>query len=142
MTATVAAALALLASAAQTAPVQIGRVSGEVRLKPPGGAFAPLTASQSVGYGATVDAVHGTVKVVPSAAQKALAKGAVFTVTQGDGVTVLRTTSCRHTFTVSTRTGGFTTQTGKLTITAQGDAKWQISRHCHYLRVLRGTVKD
>ena len=123
------------------ATLLIAPVSGTSRLMPPGGAFAPLTASQAVPYGATVDAIHGTVKVVPSATQKALAKGAEFTVTQGDGVTVLRTTSCRHTFAVSTRTGGFTTQTGKLTITARGNAKWEISRHCRYLRVLRGTVK-
>jgi hypothetical protein len=123
------------------AALLIGPVSGDVRLQPPGGAFAPLTTTQTVDYGATVDAVHGTVKIVPSPTQKALAKGAVFTVTQGDGVTVLRTTSCRNTFTVSTRTGGFTTRTGKMTITATGNAKWQVSRHCHYLRVLRGTVR-
>ena len=123
------------------AALLIGPVSGDVRLKPPGGAFAPLTTTQTVDYGATVDAVRGTVKVAPSATQKALAKGAVFTVTQGDGVTVLRTTSCRNTFTVSTRTGGFTTRTGKLTITARKNAKWEISHHCHYLRVLRGTVE-
>jgi hypothetical protein len=123
------------------AAVLIGPVSGDIRIKPPGGAFAPLTTSQTVDYGSTVDAVHGTVKVVPSASQKALAKGAAFTVTQGDGVTVLRTTSCRGTFTVSTRTGGFTTVTGKLTITARGNARWQVSRHCRYLRVLRGTVE-
>jgi hypothetical protein len=129
--------LALLAALT----VQIAPVSGEARLKPSGGAFAPLTSSQTVGYGATVDAVHGTVKIVPGATQKALAKGAVFTVSQSNGMTVLRTTSCRHTFTVSTRTGGFTTRTGKLTITARGDARWQISRHCRYLKVLRGTVE-
>jgi hypothetical protein len=123
------------------ASVLIGPVSGEVRLKPPGGAFAPLTTSQTVDFGATVDATHGVAKIAPSATQKALAKGAVFTVTQGDGVTVLRTTSCRRTFTVSTPTGGFTTRTGKLTITARGNAKWEVSRHCHYLRVLRGTVE-
>jgi hypothetical protein len=123
------------------AALLIGPVSGDVRLKPPGGAFAPLTATQTVDYGATVDAVRGTVKIVPSETQKALAKGAVFTVTQSGGLTVLRTTSCRHTFTVSTHTGGFTTRTGKLTITARGDAKWQISRHCRFLRVLRGTVE-
>jgi hypothetical protein len=122
------------------AALLIGPVSGEVRLKPPGGAFAPLTTTQPADYGATVDAVHGTAKIAPSAAQKALAKGGEFTVTQGDGVTVLRTTSCRGTFTVSTRTGGFRTRTGKMTITARGDARWEISRHCHYLRVLRGTV--
>jgi hypothetical protein len=123
------------------AALLIGPVSGEARLKPPGGVFGPLTTTQAADYGATVDATHGTVKVVPSDTQKALAKGAAFTVTQGDGVTVLRTTSCRHTFTVSTRTGGFTTRTGKMTITARGDAKWQVSRHCRYLRVLRGTVE-
>jgi hypothetical protein len=61
--------------------VSIAPVSGTTRLKPPGGAFAPLTTSQAVDYGATVDAVRGTVKIVPSATQKALAKGAVFTVT-------------------------------------------------------------
>jgi hypothetical protein len=123
------------------AALLIAPVSGEARLKPPGGVFAPLTATQSVDYGATVDAIHGTVKVAPSATQKVLAKGAVFTVTEGDGVTVLRTTSCKRTFTVSTPTGGFTTRTGKMTITAHGNAKWEISRHCHYLRVLRGTVE-
>jgi hypothetical protein len=123
------------------AALLIGPVSGAVRLKPPGGVFAPLTATQTVDYGATVDAIHGTVKVAPSATQKALAKGAVFTVTQSDGMTVLKTTSCRRTFTVSTRTGGFITRTGKLTITARGNAKWEVSRHCHYLRVLRGTVE-
>jgi len=123
------------------AALLIGPVSGEARLKPPGGAFAPLTTTQAVDYGATVDAVHGTVKVAPSSAQKALAKGAVFTVTQSGDMTVLRTTSCRRTFTVSTRTGGFITRTGKMTITARGDAKWEISKHCRYLRVLRGTVE-
>ncbi len=123
------------------AAVLIGPVSGDIRIKPPGGAFAPLTTSQTVDYGSTVDAVHGTAKIAPSATQKALAKGAVFTVTQGDGVTVLRTTSCRRTFTVSTPTGGFTTRTGKMTITARGNARWEVSRHCHYLRVLRGTVE-
>jgi hypothetical protein len=124
------------------AALLIAPVSGEVRLKPAGGAFAPLTTTQSVDYGATVDAVHGTVKVAPSATQKALAKGAVFTVTQSDdGMTVLTTTSCRHTFTVSTRTGGFITRTGAMTITARKNAKWEISRHCRYLRVLRGTVE-
>ncbi len=123
------------------AAVLIGPVSGDIRIKPPGGAFAPLTTSQTVDYGATVDAVHGTVKIAPSATQKALAKGAVFTVTQSDGMTLLKTTSCRRTFTVSTRTGGFITRTGKLTITARGNAKWEVSRHCHYLRVLRGTVE-
>jgi hypothetical protein len=123
------------------AAVLIGPVSGEVRLMPPGGAFAPLTTSQTVDYGATVDAVHGTVKIAPSATQKALAKGAVFTVTQSDGMTLLKTTSCRHTFTVSTRTGGFISRTGKMTITARTSARWEISRHCHYLRVLRGTVE-
>lgn len=122
--------------------VQIAPVSGQPRLKPPGGAFAPLTASQNVDYGATVDATRGTVKIVPSATQKALAKGAVFTVTQSDdGMTVLKTTSCRHTFTVSTRTGGFITRTGALTITARKNARWEISRRCRYLRVLRGTVE-
>jgi hypothetical protein len=123
------------------AALVIAPVSGEARLMPPGGAFAPLTASQTVDYGATVDAVHGTVKVAPSATQKALAKGAVFTVTESEGMTVLKTTSCRHTFTVSTRTGGFTTRTGKMTITARKNAKWEISRNCRYLRVLRGTVE-
>jgi hypothetical protein len=123
------------------AALLIGPVSGDVRLKPPGGVFAPLTTTQTVDYGATVDAIHGTVKVAPSATQKALAKGAVFTVTQSDGMTVLKTTSCRRTFTVSTRTGGFITRTGKLTITARGNAKWEVSRRCHYLRVLRGTVE-
>jgi hypothetical protein len=123
------------------AALLIAPVSGDVRVKPPGGAFAPLTATQAVDYGATVDAVHGTVKVAPSSTQKALAKGAVFTITQGDGVTVLRTTSCKRTFTVSTRTGGFTTRTGKMTITAHGNAKWEISRNCRYLRVLRGKVE-
>ena len=148
MTARVAIVLAAIAIPAAAAPasaqaptVLIGRVSGQVRLKPAGGEYAPLTTSQAVAFGATVDAVRGTVKVAPSATQKALAKGAEFTVTQGDGVTVLRTTSCRGTFTVSTRTGGFTTRTGKLTITARKNAKWEVSRHCHYLRVLRGTVE-
>ena len=126
----------LLAAALVIAPV-----SGTSRLMPPGGAFAPLTAAQTVPYGATVDAIHGTVKVAPSSTQKALAKGAVFTVTQGDGVTVLRTTSCRHAFTVSTRTGGFTTTTGKMTISALKSAKWMVSKHCRKLTVLRGTVK-
>jgi hypothetical protein len=133
--------LAAALASAQAPTVVIGRVSGQVRLMPPGGAFAPLTTTQAVPYGATVDAVHGTVKVAPRATQKAIAKGAVFMVSQGDGVTVLRTTSCKGTFTVSTRTGGFTTRTGKLTITARGDAKWQVSRRCRYLRVLRGTVE-
>jgi hypothetical protein len=123
------------------AALLIAPVSGDVRLKPPGGVFAPLTATQNVDYGATVDAIHGTVKVAPSATQKALAKGAVFTVTQSDGMTLLKTTSCKRTFTVSTRTGGFITRTGKLTITARGNAKWEVSRHCRYLRVLRGTVE-
>jgi len=124
------------------AALLIAPVSGTSRIKPPGGAFAPLTATQSADYGTTVDAIHGTVKVAPSAAQKALANGAVFTVTQSDdGLTVLTTTSCRHTFTVSTRTGGFITHTGKMTITAHKNAKWQVSRHCRYLRVLRGTVE-
>jgi hypothetical protein len=123
------------------AALLIAPVSGAVRVKPPGGAFAPLTASQTVDYGTTVDAVHGSVKIVPSATQKAIAKGATFTVTQSGGLTLLKTTSCRNTFTVSTRTGGFITRTGKMTITARGDAKWQVSRHCHYLRVLRGTVE-
>jgi hypothetical protein len=132
--------VAALASA-QAPTVLIGRVSGEVRLKPPGGAFAPLTSTQAFPYDATVDAVRGTVQVAPSETQKAIAKGSEFTVTQGDGVTVLRTTSCKGTFTVSTRSGGFTTRTGKLTITAHGDAKWQVSRRCRYLRVLRGTVE-
>jgi hypothetical protein len=134
----------LLAAAlvsAQAPTVQIAPVSGTPRLKPPGGAFAPLTSTQAVPYGATVDASHGTVKVATSGEQKALAKGAVFIVTQSDDMTVLRTTSCRRTFTVSTRTGGFITRTGRMTITARGDAKWEISRHCHYLRVLRGTVE-
>ena len=128
-------------ASAQAPTVQIAPVSGTPRLMPPGGAFAPLTTSQEVPYGATVDATRGFVKVATSATQKALAKGAVFTVTQGDGVTVLRTTSCRRTFTVSTPTGGFRTRTGKMTITARGNAKWEVSRHCHYLRVLRGTVE-
>ncbi len=123
------------------AALLIAPVSGDVRLKPPGGVFAPLATTQTVDYGATVDAIHGTVKVAPSATQKALAKGAVFTVTQSDGMTLLKTTSCKRTFTVSTRTGGFITRTGKLTITARGNAKWEVSRHCHYLRVLRGTVE-
>jgi hypothetical protein len=126
---------ALLLAALLVAPV-----SGEVRLKPAGGVFAPLTTTQTVDYGATVDAVRGTAKVAPSATQKALAKGAVFTITQSGDLTVLRTTSCRHTFTVSTRTGGFVTRTGRMTITARGDAKWEISRHCRHVRVLRGTV--
>src|ERR1044071_3608182 len=123
------------------AALLIGPVSGDVRVKPPGGAFAPLTTTQTVDYGTTVDAIHGTVKIAPSATQKALAKGAVFTVTQADGMTVLKTTSCRRTFTVSTRPGVFTPRRGKLTIPARGNAKWEVSRHCHYLRVLRGTVE-
>jgi len=123
------------------AALLIGPVSGEVRLKPPGGAFAPLTTTQAVDYGATVDAVHGTVKIVPSPTQKALAKGAVFTVTQSGDMTVFKTTSCRHTFTVSTSTGGFITKTGKMTITAHKSARWEVSRNCTYLRVLRGTVE-
>ena len=122
------------------AALLIAPVSGEVRVKPRGGAFAPLTAGQDVDYGTTVDATRGTVKIVPSATQKALAKGAVFTLTQSGDMTVLKTTSCRHTFTVSTRTGGFITRTGKLTITAREDAKWRVSNRCHKLTVLRGTV--
>ena len=121
--------------------VLIAPVAGTPRLKPAGGAFAPLTASQSVDYGATVDAIHGTVKIAPSATQKALAKGAVFTVTQSGDMTVFKTTSCRHTFTVSTSTGGFITKTGKMTITAHKSARWEVSRNCTYLRVLRGTVE-
>jgi hypothetical protein len=123
------------------AALLITPVSGTSRLKPPGGVFAPLTSSQSVDYGATVDAVRGTVKVVPGATQKALAKGAVFTVTQSGDMTVLKTASCRHTFTVSTPTGGFITKTGKMTITARKSARWEVSRNCTYLRVLRGTVE-
>jgi hypothetical protein len=123
------------------AALLIAPIAGDVRVKPPGGVFAPLTATQSVDYGSTIDAAHGTVKVAPSSSQKALAKGAVFTIAQSGDMTVLRTTSCRRTFTVSTRTGGFITRTGKLTITARGDAKWEISKHCRYLRVLRGTVE-
>jgi hypothetical protein len=133
--------LAAVLASAQAPTVQIAHVSGQVQLKPPGGAFAPLTASQTVPFGATVDATRGVVKIVPSATQKALAKGATFTVTQGDATTVLRTISCRDTFTVSTPTGGFTTRTGKMTITARTNAKWEVSHHCHYLRVLRGTVE-
>jgi hypothetical protein len=123
----------------QTPTVTIARVSGKARIKPPGGVFGPLTTPQSVAFGVTVDATKGTVRV-SNATQSATAKGAVFTVTQNNDLTLLKTASCSRPFTVDTRTGGFTTRTGKMQVSARKSAKWRVSNRCRKLTVLRGTV--
>jgi transposase-like protein len=132
--------------AAESAPPAAGRsvlltpVRGRLRVKLPGGAFAPLERAQQAPPGTVVDARAGAVRV--TAAQRAVASGGRFVVRRQGAVTLLRLAACRGRLWVDGRRG-FATRSARTTARPTHRARWLTTADCRWVRVrvARGAVR-